>query len=45
MSRVPLPSTTKAVPFQTMVETTAVPLEIVLVVVTRCFCRPPDACR
>jgi hypothetical protein len=30
-------STMKAVSFPTMVETTAVPLEIVLVVVTRCF--------
>jgi hypothetical protein len=38
-------STMKAVSFPTMVETTAVPLEIVLVVVTRCFRRPRDACR
>jgi hypothetical protein len=33
------------VPFPTMVQTTAVPLEIVLVAVTRCFRRPRDACR
>jgi hypothetical protein len=38
-------STMKAVPFPTMVQTTAVPLEIVLVAVTRCFRRPRDACR
>jgi hypothetical protein len=31
--------------FPTMEETTAVPQEIVLVVVTRCFRRPRDACR